>query len=157
MMFTGANFRKAEEAREFYLSIFKDSRAGGIRHYGPGQEPNEAGTVMFSDLVLGDTWIAMLDSPNIHNFNFNEGVSLMVYCQDQAELDHYWDSLIADPDSGQCGWLKDRYGVCWQIVPAIMHDMLYNSPHETVDRLLATILSMKKFDIAALEQVYRGN
>lgn len=154
MMFTGDNYRKAEEAREFYLSVFKGSNAGGLLHYGSDQPPNEEGTVMFSDACLGQAWIAMMDSPNIHNFNFNEAVSFMVYCDDQDEVDYYWDALNANADSGQCGWIKDRYGVSWQIVPIAMHDMLYSGSQEAVDRMMAVALTMKKFDIIALQQAF---
>jgi len=141
MMFTGPNFRKAEAARTFYLEVFRHSKAGGLRHFGPGMEPNEEGTVMFSDLALDGTWIAMMDSPNIHDFNFNEAVSFMVYCQDQAEVDHYWQALNATPDGGQCGWLKDQYGVSWQIVPAVMHEMLYTGSQAQVDRMMRVALT----------------
>jgi predicted 3-demethylubiquinone-9 3-methyltransferase (glyoxalase superfamily) len=156
MMFTGNNCGKAEEAVDFYLSVFEGSTLGGRRHYGPGQDPNREGDIMFSDFTIADYWIAAMDAAGEHDFTFNEAVSFMVYCKDQAELDHYWDSLNANPDGGQCGWLQDRYGVSWQIVPAIMHDMMYTGSKAQLDRMMALALTMKKFDIRTLQQAFDG-
>lgn len=156
MLFTGDNYGKAEAARSCYLSVFKHSTPGSLVHYGEGQPPHQAGTVMFSDMALGDMWLAMMDAPGTHDFSFNEGVSLIVYCEDQAEVDHYWDSLIADPDSGQCGWLKDAWGVSWQMVPSAMHAMLYDSTPAQIDRVMRTAFTQKKFDIAALEAAFQA-
>lgn len=156
MMFTGENFGKAEEARAFYLDVFNNSSAGGLQHYGPGMEPNEEGTVMFSDMAIGERWLALMDSPNIHDFNFNEALSFIVYCDSQADIDHYWERLNVNPDGGQCGWLKDKYNVSWQILPSTMQDMIYEGSPEQVARLMAAATPMKKLDIAALQEAFDG-
>lgn len=159
MMFTTNNdidnCGKAEAAVNFYLSIFRDSAMGGLLRHGPEQGEFE-GTVMFSDFAVGDFYIAAMDSPGEHDFTFNEAVSFIVYCQDQADIDDYWNKLNADPDGGQCGWLKDPYGVSWQVVPAAMHDMLYKGSREQVDRVMAKALSMKKFDLGILQAAFEG-
>lgn len=156
MMFTGPNFGKAEEARNFYLSVFRDSKPGGIMHYGPDQAPNEEGTVMFSDLKIGGAWISMMDSPPMHDFTFNEAVSFIVYCRDQDEVDYYWDKLIAEPGTGQCGWLKDKYGVSWQVVPTALGEMLFSGKQQQINAMMQAALGMQKIDIAALESAYAG-
>ena len=150
---------QAVAAAEFYADVFSDSAVnhttrllntpGGLIHYGESQPPHQAGTVMFNDLTLGKMWLAMLDGPGSRDFTFNEGASLIVYCDDLAEVDQYWDSLIADPASGQCGWLKDAWGVSWQVVPDAMHDMWYGSIPAQIERVMRVALTQKKFDIAA--------
>ena len=99
-------------------------RAGQSVPYPEGAEPDEPGTTMFSDFRLADGWFAAMDSAREHDFGFNEAVSLMISCSDQAEIDHYWERLSAVPEAEQCGWLKDRFGVSWQVVPAAMDEMM---------------------------------
>ena len=154
LLFSDANAGKAESALEHYLSAFPDSERGALRRYGPGQAPNREGTVMFSDFRLGDTWLAAMDSGIPHGFGFNEAVSLMVSCEDQAEIDHYWAKLSAVPEAEQCGWLKDRFGVSWQVVPAAMHEMLRKGSREQIGRVTEAFLKMKKFDLAELRRAY---
>lgn len=156
LLFTGANYGQAEEAMDFYRSIFPDSRQGSLVRYGPGQEPNREGTVMFADFMLAGSWFAAMDSAEDHGFTFNEAISFMVYCQDQAEIDHYWERLSAVPEVEQCGWLKDRYGLSWQIVPTAMDRMMQDPDPEKLARVTQAFLAMKKLDIAALEKAYRG-
>lgn len=156
MMFTQANCGKAEEALNFYLSVFRDSTLGGLLRHGPEQGEFE-GSVMFSDFAVGDYFIALVDSPGPHEFTFNEALSFMVYCKDQAEVDYYWDKLNATPGGGQCGWLQDKYGVSWQVVPAVMHDMMYSATPEQLARVIARVLTMKKLDIAPLQRAFNGD
>lgn len=156
MMFVGGVSGKAEEATDFYRDVFGDAERGQLVRYPEGMAPEVPGTVMFSDVRLGDTWIAAMDSANEHNFGFNEAVSLMVRCADQAEIDRYWERLSAVPEAEQCGWLKDRYGVSWQIVPAEMGDMLSHGTPEQIARVTQAFLPMKKFDLAALRAAYAG-
>ena len=118
-LFVEDNCGKAEEAREFYLSIFKNAEEGHIVHFPKGMEPDKEGTVMFSDFRLMDHWITANDSAHAHHFNFNEAISLMVYCDSQEEIDYYWDKLSAVPESEQCGWLKDKYGISGKLFPVI--------------------------------------
>jgi predicted 3-demethylubiquinone-9 3-methyltransferase (glyoxalase superfamily) len=156
LMFTGANCGRAKEAIDFWTSIFPDSRQGMTVPYGPGQAPNREGTVMFADFMLEMQWFAAMDSALDHGFAFNEAVSLVVQCDSQEEIDRYWERLSAVPEAEQCGWLKDRFGVSWQIVPRVMDDMLRKGTPEQLDCLVQAFLPMKKFDLAALQMAYEG-
>ena len=115
-LYTGEVCGKAAEARDHYISVFGDAERGQSALYPEGSEPDEPGTTMFSDFRLADSWLAAMDSAQEHHFGFNEAVSLMINCSDQAEIDHYWERLSAVPEAEQCGWLKDRFGVSWQVV-----------------------------------------
>ncbi|MFC3418076.1 VOC family protein [Salinicoccus hispanicus] len=156
LMFVGKNHGKAEEAIEYYVSIFPDSEVGEIAQYPDDMPPHQKGTVMYGDFRLGQQWFSAMDSAGEHDFNFNEAVSLMVQCRDQQEIDYYWEELSAVPESEQCGWLKDRFGVSWQIYPTVMEEMMANGSREQINRVTEAFLKMKKFDIAALEEAYRG-
>jgi predicted 3-demethylubiquinone-9 3-methyltransferase (glyoxalase superfamily) len=118
LLFVGEVYGKAEDAIDFYLSVFKDSKMGAIARYGAGQEPDREGAIMFADFKLLDLWFAAMDSAHEHRFAFNEAISFIVNCENQKEIDYYWEKLSAVPEAEQCGWLKDKYGVSWQIVPA---------------------------------------
>ncbi len=154
LMFTGNNSGKAEEAREFYLSVFRNAQPGALFRYGPGQEPNKEDTVMFTDFMLENTWFAAMDSTLEHPFNFNEAISLMVCCETQDEIDYYWEQLSAAPEAEQCGWLRDKYGVSWQICPAELNEMLATGSPEQRDRITQAYLKMKKFTISELQNVF---
>jgi predicted 3-demethylubiquinone-9 3-methyltransferase (glyoxalase superfamily) len=151
VMFVGANCGKAEEAQEFYLSVFKNAKKGTMMRYSAGMEPEKEGTVMFSDFMLEGQWFAAMDSANEHDFVLNEAFSFVVNCADQAEVDYYWEKLSAVPESEQCGWLKDKYGVSWQIVPTEYLDMLTNADPEAFGRVMEAMLKMKKLDLAKLQ------
>jgi len=155
IMFTGDNCGKAEEAMNFYLSVFKNSGQGEVARYPKGAAPDKEGTIMFSDFKLGNQWFAAMDSAQDHGFSFNEAISFMVYCDTQEEIDHYWNQLSAVPESEQCGWLKDKYGVSWQIVPSDMDEMMSSTP-ERADQVNKAMLKMKKLDIQELRKVYMG-
>jgi predicted 3-demethylubiquinone-9 3-methyltransferase (glyoxalase superfamily) len=156
LMFVGDVCGKAEEATDFYMSLFDDARRGTLSHYPEGQEPDRAGTVNFTDFQLEGQWFAAMDSAQPHQFGFNEAISLMVVCDSQAEIDEYWEKLSAVPEAEQCGWLKDKYGVSWQVVPARMNEMMSKGTPEQIRRVTQAFLPMKKFDLAALEEAYRG-
>jgi predicted 3-demethylubiquinone-9 3-methyltransferase (glyoxalase superfamily) len=157
LLFTGEVYGKAEEASGFYLSVFKDDTGrGAIARYPAGMEPEREGTVMFTDFKLEGQWFAAMDSAQEHNFEFNEAVSLMVYCEDQKDIDYYWEKLSAVPGAEQCGWVKDRYGISWQIVPAAMDKMMQDQDPERVARVTQAFLRMKKFDLATLQKAYDG-
>jgi predicted 3-demethylubiquinone-9 3-methyltransferase (glyoxalase superfamily) len=156
LMFAGDVSGKAEEAVDFYLSVFGDAERGQLVRYPEGLAPELPGTVMFSDFRLADTWFAAMDGGRQHAFGFNEAVSLLINCADQAEIDRYWERLSAVPAAEQCGWLKDRYGVSWQVAPAVMRQMLANGTPEQVARVTQAFLPMKKFDLAALRAAYDG-
>ncbi len=153
MLFVKDLCGKAEEATDFYLSVFKDSQRGAIARYPEGMEPDKAGNIMFTDIKLAGQWFAAMDSAREHSFNFNEAISFMVYCDSQEEIDYYWDKLSAVPEAEQCGWLKDKYGVSWQIVPREMDALMAGDP-AAAERVTKAFLQMKKFDIAALKKAH---
>lgn len=156
MLFTGEVYGKAEEASEFYRSVFKETRSGAIARYPAGMEPDREGTIMFTDFKLEGTWFAAMDSAREHGASFSEAVSFMVNCEDQEEIDFYWEKLSAVPQAEQCGWLKDRFGVSWQITPAVLGTMMQDRDPEKVARVTQAFLAMKKFDLAALHRAYNG-
>jgi predicted 3-demethylubiquinone-9 3-methyltransferase (glyoxalase superfamily) len=124
IMFVGSVCGKAEEAINFWTSVFPDSKVGSIMRYGRGEEPDQEGTVKYAALSLfGQEFVAM-ESAHEHNFAFNEAISFIVNCETQEEIDYYWKKLSAVPEAEQCGWLKDKYGLSWQIVPTAMDEML---------------------------------
>jgi predicted 3-demethylubiquinone-9 3-methyltransferase (glyoxalase superfamily) len=124
--------------------------------YGPNDGPNDENSVQFASFTLDGYHLSAMDSAEAHNFGFNEAVSLMVPCETQAEIDRYWERMSAVPESEQCGWLKDRFGVSWQIVPAALDDMMRKADDETLGRVTRAFLAMKKFDVAELEEAYAG-
>lgn len=150
LLFTGSKCGKAEEALQFYQSVFKNTQAGSTHHYPPGMEPDTPETVMFADAKLEDTWFAAMDSARQHGFDFNEAVSFMVTCKDQAEIDYYWEKLSAVPEAEQCGWLKDKYGLSWQITAADMETMMQQGTQAEIDRITQAFLPMKKIEIAKI-------
>lgn len=152
LMFVNHNFRKAKEGVDFYLSIFKNSRMGEISGSGSGEDM----TVMFADFKLEDQWLAAMDGPGDHDYNFNEAVSLLVNCENQEGIDYYWKELSAVPEAEQCGWLKDKYGVSWQITPSVMDEMMTDGSPEQIKRVTEAFLKMKKLDIAELKGAYDG-
>ncbi|RPF54438.1 VOC family protein [Aquisalibacillus elongatus] len=156
MMFVQDMAGKAEEATDYYLSVFNDSERGSLARYPSGMEPEQEGTVMYTDFMLENQWFAAMDSAQQHDFKFNEAISLLVKCENQDEIDYYWDRLSSDPTAEQCGWLKDPYGVSWQVWPEVMGEMLSEAEGEQKERLTQTFLQMKKFDIRKLEEAFRG-
>ena len=155
LMFAGNVYGKAEEAFKKYVSIFKNAKLGMINRY-PGGEPSVEGKVMFMDAMLEGQWFAAIDAAGKHDFGFNEAISLLVECETQEEIDYYWNKLSSVPEAEQCGWLKDIYGVSWQIHPRKVGDMLKDTDQEKVDRVTKAFLQMKKFDIATLQKAYEG-
>ena len=156
LMFVGAVCGKAEEASDFYLSIFSNTKRGITARYPNGMEPDKEGTIMYTDFMLNGQWFAAMDSAPMHGLAFNEAVSFMVSCDTQEEIDYFWYRLSAVPESEQCGWLKDKYGLSWQIVPAVMDKMMQDQDRERLDRVTQAFLKMSKFDLAALQGAYDG-
>lgn len=156
LLFVDDNCGKAEEAIDFYLSVFRNSRQGDMVRYPAGQEPDKEGTVMFADFQLEGFWFSAMDSARQHDFTFNESVSFIVSCGDQEEIDYYWGKLSAVREAEQCGWLKDMYGVSWQIVPSAMEAMMRDGTEEQIARVTQAFLPMKKLDLAALQKAYDG-
>jgi predicted 3-demethylubiquinone-9 3-methyltransferase (glyoxalase superfamily) len=154
LMFVGKVAGKAEQAINFYLSVFKDAKMGTLQSYGAGQVPDQEGMVMYADFLLEGQWFAAMDSAYQHDFAFNEAVSWLVQCDTQKEIDYYWSRLSAVPEAEQCGWLKDKYGVSWQISPTVMYEMMANGTRAQIDRLTQAFLPMKKLDIEKLIEAY---
>jgi predicted 3-demethylubiquinone-9 3-methyltransferase (glyoxalase superfamily) len=144
---------QAEEAVKFYTSIFKDSSIGAVTSYsemGPGPK----GSVMTIGFQLeGQQFVALNGGPH---FKFTEAVSFVVNCESQEEVDHFWDKLSAGGQEVQCGWVKDRFGLSWQIVPTVLPKLFQDKDPERSKRVMQAMLQMKKLDIAALEKAYRG-
>jgi predicted 3-demethylubiquinone-9 3-methyltransferase (glyoxalase superfamily) len=157
MLFVGDNCGRAEEAREFYLSVFRNSKPGAMFRYGPGQEPDKEGNIMFSDFMLENSWFTAMDSAHDHRFAFNEAISFMVNCVTQEDIDYYWDKLSAVPQAEQCGWLKDKFGVSWQIVPNALGELMGKGTPEQRNRVTQAFLKMKKFNISELQKAFEGN
>ncbi len=156
LLFTGASYGKAKEAVDYYLTVFKDSKLGTRAMYETDMGPNKAGTVMFSDFELLGGFFSAMDGGGEHKFNFNEAVSFMINCDTQEEIDYYWEKLSSVPESEQCGWCKDQFGVSWQVVPTAMSKMLQSGTPEQSKRVTEAFLKMKKFDIAELERAFQG-
>ncbi|MFF4147908.1 VOC family protein [Streptomyces sp. NPDC001698] len=145
---------QAEEAAHYYVSIFKNSTIGRIGRYteaGPGP----AGSVIAVDFVAnGQKFVALNGGPQ---FTFNESISFQIYCASQEEIDHYWTKLNENGgEPGPCGWLKDRYGVSWQVIPDKLIDMIGDPDAEKAARTTRAMLAMRKLDIAALQRAYAG-
>lgn len=151
LMFVGDRAGKAEEAMNFYTSIFPDAKVGELFRYTEGQEPDKAGTVAYGPFSLAGQDFGAMDSAHEHNFTFNEAISFVVNCKDQKEVDYYWGKLSAVPESEVCGWLKDKFGVSWQIVPTVLYELISDTDRASADRAMEAMLKMKKLDIAALE------
>jgi predicted 3-demethylubiquinone-9 3-methyltransferase (glyoxalase superfamily) len=156
LMFVGEQCGKAEEAIGFYASVFRNAGVGEISRYGPGEEPDRAGTVKFAGFRLEGREFAAMDSAYPHAFGFNEAVSFLVHCANQAEIDHYWGRLSADPVAERCGWLKDRYGLSWQVVPDLLLTLLGDRDAAKAQRVMQAMLQMKKIDIEGLKRAYDG-
>lgn len=156
LLFVGDKCGKAEEATDFYISVFKNAKRGAIARYPAGMEPDKEGTIMFTDFMLEGQWFAAMDSAKEHKFTFNEAVSLMVRCDTQKEIDDYWERLSAVREAEQCGWLKDKYGVSWQITPTMMDEMMQTDDEEKKKRVTQAFLKMKKFDLAELKKAAEG-
>nr|WP_295379633.1 VOC family protein [Pseudoxanthomonas sp.] len=155
LMFTGEVYGKAEEAATFYRSVFDDSEAGQMARYTEDTANDRAGTVMFSDFRLGDTWMAAMDSGYPHGFGFNEAISFLVTCRDQAEIDRYWARLSSVPESEQCGWCKDRFGLSWQVSPQVLDELMTSGDEALVARVTRSFLDMHKLDVAKIEAAAR--
>lgn len=156
LLFVGDKCGQAEEAINFYVSIFKNAKLGHIARYPKGMEPDQEGTIMFADFCIGNQWFSAMDSAHEHKFGFNEAISFVVNCDTQEEIDYFWNKLSYVPEAEQCGWLKDKFGISWQIVPTEMNKMMANGTPEQLARVTKAFLQMKKFDIAELHKAYNG-
>jgi len=144
---------EGQEAADFYTSVFPNSRITEVTHYGSAG-PRSDGTVMTVAFELdGQQLCALNGGPN---FKFNEAVSFLVSCKDQEEVDHYWSNLSEGGEQGPCGWLKDRYGLSWQIIPKALNELLSDPDREKAQRVMQAMLSMGKIEIESLERAAAG-
>ncbi len=144
---------EAEEAAGFYTSVFENSRILNVAHY-PEGGPGAAGTVMTVEWELdGQRFVGINGGPQ---FTFSEAVSFQITCETQDEVDYYWDQLSAGGEEGQCGWLKDRYGLSWQVVPAGMEEVFADPDPQRAQRAMQAMLGMRKLDVAALRSAADG-
>ena len=150
---------QAEEAAKHYTGIFKNSKITKTSHYtevGREVHGREPGSVMTVDFELdGQSFTALNGGPD---FKFNEAISMQIFCETQKEIDHYWDRLSqgGDPNAQQCGWLKDKFGVSWQVTPKVLGEMMADRDKEKAGRVMEALLQMKKLDLAELERAYQG-
>ncbi len=148
---------KAEEAAKFYTSVFKNSKVGGITRYeeeGSKASGRPAGTVMTVEFQLeGQEFVALNGGPH---FKFTEAISFVVNCETQDEIDDFWEKLSEGGAESQCGWLKDKYGLSWQIVPTVLSELFLDKDPEKTKRAMKAMLQMKKLDIKTLQQAYDG-
>jgi predicted 3-demethylubiquinone-9 3-methyltransferase (glyoxalase superfamily) len=148
---------QGEQAAKHYVSIFKNSRIGRIGRYGKeGKEIHgkEAGAVMTVEFELeGQKFLALNGGPH---FKFDEAISFQVFCETQEEIDYFWSKLSEGGSEGPCGWLKDKFGLSWQVVPSIVPELMSSGDAQKADRVMKQILQMKKIDIATLQKAYAG-
>lgn len=156
LLFSGDVCGKTQEATLFYTGVFKGGTVNLISHYQEGEAHLPEAKINFAGFTLNGMNFAAMDNGYPADFNFNEAISFMVYCDTQAQIDYYWDALSADPEAEQCGWLKDRYGVSWQITPTILDDIMYHGTHEESRRVTQAFLPMKKIDLKAIEAARLG-
>ena len=148
---------QAEEAANFYVSIFERSRVTGVTHYNEaaskaaGRPIGSVMTVTFE--LAGQEFTAMNCGPE---FKFTEAISLVVHCENQQEVDHFWEKLTAGGQEVQCGWLKDKFGMSWQVTPRVLLEMIADKDPARAARAMAAMMTMKKIDIAALEEAFGG-
>ncbi len=148
---------QAEEAAKYYVSVFKNSEIKTVAHYPKSAEAiagKPAGSVMTVEFELEGEPITALNGGKVPGFEFSSAISFVVSCDNQAEIDHFWEKLSAVPEVEQCGWCKDKFGVTWQIVPKVLSEMLSDQDQAKVERVTACFMPMKKLDIAELQKAY---
>ncbi|HYD02924.1 MAG TPA: VOC family protein [Alphaproteobacteria bacterium] len=156
LLFVNNKIAKAEEAVKFYTKVFKDSKVKTMMPYDKKQAPK--GSVMYSEFIIEGETFSLMSGIGDHKFDFNEAISFIINCKDQKEVDYYWNNLISGGgQESQCGWLKDKFGVSWQVTPTMLLEKHLNSKDKTkVKNMLAAMYKMRKLDIAKLEKAYNG-
>lgn len=157
LMFVNNNFLKVEEAIEFYLEVFENSRKleGHLSRYGEASVSYPE-AINYARIVLEGSEFIFMENDFKHEFNFNEAFSLLINCKTQDEIDYFWEKLSAVPESEQCGWVKDKYGVSWQIFPEILGEMLSTGTPDQIQKVTQSFLKMKKLDITELKKVFNS-
>lgn len=153
LLFVNESMGRGEEAIRFYTSVFQNSVIDGILKYGDGEAGAE-GMVKHAQFSLLGSKFMIMDGPGKHEFSFNEAISLLIDCDSQKEIDYYWEKLTDGGEEGQCGWLKDRFGVSWQVHASVLSEMIKDPDREKVERVTKAFLTMKKFDIEELKKAY---
>jgi predicted 3-demethylubiquinone-9 3-methyltransferase (glyoxalase superfamily) len=154
IMFVGSVCGKAEEAINFWASVFREAKVENILRYGKGEGPDKEGTVKYATFSLFGQEFGAMDSAHQHRFAFNEAISFVINCKTQEEVDYYWEKLTQGGQESQCGWLKDPYGLSWQVVPTVLAEMLQDKDPKKSDRVMQAMLQMKKIDIKTLREAY---
>jgi predicted 3-demethylubiquinone-9 3-methyltransferase (glyoxalase superfamily) len=157
LLFSNDACGKAEEAVKYYVEVFENSEPGMISRYGNDEAQSSKAQVNYAAFKLCGVDFSAMDNAFDVDFTFNEAFSLIVNCNDQKEIDYYWDKLSAVPEAEQCGWVKDQFGVSWQIVPSNMDEILLSGTKEEIQRVTEAFLKMKKFDLKSLEQARLGH
>lgn len=155
-LFSNEACGKAEEAVKYYTEVFENSQIGIMSIYGDGEAASPKAKINYAAFNLNGFAFSAMDNGFDTDFNFNESFSIIINCENQEEIDYFWDKLSAVPEAEACGWVKDKFGVSWQIVPTIMNEMLNSGNREKMKRVTEAFLKMKKFDIEALEKAYNG-
>jgi predicted 3-demethylubiquinone-9 3-methyltransferase (glyoxalase superfamily) len=156
LLFVGSQQGRAEEATNLYTHVFEDATVEGIQHY-PADAGKDAGTVQHAQFRLNQETFMAMDTAFDHAFGFTEAISLEIACATQAEVDYFWAALTADGgEEGPCGWLKDKFGVSWQVVPTELYNLLSDPDTTKTQSVTRALLQMKKLDIAALQHAYEA-
>ena len=158
LLFTGTKFGEANDAINYYVSTFKNAKVDNTFKYGSEVLPDNPDALMYADFTVEGKKFAAMDGAGEHDFQFNEAISFVVNCDNQNELDNFWNKLSegGDPNAQMCGWLKDKYGVSWQIVPSVLSKLLSDKDGKKSQRVMQAVLQMKKLDISVLEKAYKG-
>ncbi len=156
LLFVNEQCGHAEEAMQLYTSVFENGRIEGISRYGRDAAPEIEGTVQHASFWLEGQEFMAMDSNQEHNFAFNEAMSIIINCDNQAEVDYFWDKLTAGGEEQPCGWLKDKFGVSWQVVPTALIELMQGEDAAGVVRMSEKLLQMRKIDIGELQQAYAG-
>jgi len=155
-LFSGGVCGKTEEAIKFYTEVFKDASIDLISYYQDGEAQLPEAKINFAGFTLNGMNFSAMDNGYPADFSFNEAFSIMIYCETQEQIDYYWNALSAVPEAEQCGWLKDKFGVSWQVTPTMLDGILYHGTREEARRVIEAFLPMKKIDIKAIEAARLG-
>jgi predicted 3-demethylubiquinone-9 3-methyltransferase (glyoxalase superfamily) len=156
LLFSNIACGKAEEAIKYYTEVFEDSEITMVSKYADGEAMTSKAKVNYAAFKLSGIGFSAMDNAFDVDYHFNEAFSIMVNCKDQEEIDYLWDKLSAVPEAEQCGWVKDKFGVSWQIVPSNLNDLLSHGSKDEIQRVTEAFLKMKKFDLEALEKARLG-
>ena len=147
---------KAREAMDYYISVFSVTKVGYVNHYLEGEANDLRAKINYGELDIFDLEMVMMDHGYGGDATFNEAISFIIHCEDQKEIDYYWEKLSFVPEAEACGWVKDQFGISWQIVPKLMGELLSNCTEEELERITKAFLKMKKIDIVVLQKAKNG-